>query len=212
MNVNKALEDYIFANSSIEDDVLSELNRETHLKVLNPRMLSGHLQGRVLEFISKMLAPRYILEIGTYTAYSTICLARGLNENGILHTIDCNDELLTIQEKYIKKAGLTDKIKIHTGDALAIIPKLDIVFDLVFIDADKKQYCDYYSLIIDKTRSGGIILADNVLWDGKVIDKKFSSDEDTQAIKAFNKMVKDDIKTESVILPVRDGISIIRKL
>jgi caffeoyl-CoA O-methyltransferase len=212
MTTEKALEAYLLSNSTNEDPILNELNRETHLKVLNPRMLSGHLQGLLLELISKIVAPKHILEIGTYTGYSAICLAKGLQNGGILHTIDCNDELLPIQNKFIKKAGMETKIKIHTGDALEIIPRLSLEFDLIFIDADKQQYCDYYKLIINKMRSGGIILADNVLWDGKVLDPKFDEDSDTRAIKAFNKMIHTDPRVESIIIPIRDGISLIRKI
>jgi predicted O-methyltransferase YrrM len=207
----KHIDDYLIAHSTGEDEVLLQLNRETHLKVLNPRMLSGSLQGKLLEFLSRMLSPDCILEIGTFTAYSSICLARGLSETGILHTIDRNDELLSIQKKYIQMAGLENKIKLYTGDALRIIPLLNDSFDLVFIDADKKEYCDYYKLIIDKVRPGGFVLADNVLWDGKVADKNSESDEDTIAIKAFNDMIISDPLAEVVMLPVRDGISIIRK-
>jgi caffeoyl-CoA O-methyltransferase len=210
--ITKELENYIELNSSNEDPVLAELNRETHVKILNPRMLSGHVQGKFLEIISKMISPKYILEIGTYTAYSAICLAKGLQADGKLITIDYNDELVSIQKKYIQKAGLEHKIELLSGDALKIIPNLNLEFDLVFIDADKQSYSDFYKLIIKKTRSGGIILADNVLWDKKVIDSKSENDPDTIAIKEFNRMIKADSRVELVILPLRDGISLIRKL
>jgi caffeoyl-CoA O-methyltransferase len=209
--ISKALESYIELNSSSEDSILQELNRETHLKVLNSRMLSGHIQGRFLEIISKIVAPKNILEIGTYTGYSAICLANGLQSNGKLVTIDCNDELVSIQNKYFQKAGLEDKIEILTGDALEIIPTLNLEFDLVFIDADKQQYADYYNLVIDKVKPGGVILVDNVLWDKKVIDPNSENDRDTKAIKNFNQMIKNDSRVETVILPLRDGISLIRK-
>jgi caffeoyl-CoA O-methyltransferase len=211
MIINKDIENYIENNSTEEDTLLAELNRETYLKVLNPRMLSGHTQGRLLEIISKIISPLNILEIGTYTGYSGICLARGLKKGGHLHTIESNDEIIHIPETYFKKAGLSDAITIHKGDALKIIPTLDITFDLVFIDADKQQYFDYYNLCIEKLCSGGIILADNVLWDGKVIDKATHNDPDTHAIIKFNETLRNDSRVEVVILPLRDGISIIRK-
>ena len=209
--IEKKLEEYIAANITDEDPVLAELSRETYLKVLNPRMLSGHIQGKFLEIISKMVSPQNILEIGTFTGYSSICLAKGLKENGKLYTIDHNDELLSIQKKYITKAGLDEKIELISGDAIEIVKKLDIVFDLVFIDADKTSYSEYYKLILNKTKPGGVILADNVLWNKKVIDPK-SNDGDTRAIKEFNELVKNDPATEVLILPLRDGISVIRKL
>jgi predicted O-methyltransferase YrrM len=188
------------------------LNRETHLKVLNPRMLSGHIQGKFLELISKITSPQYILEIGTYTGYSAICLAKGLKNGGKLFTIDYNDELKPIQRKYIKKAGFENKIELLTGNALEIIPTLNYEFDMVFIDADKQLYSDFYKLIFEKTRQGGIILADNVLWDKKVIDPLSENDPDTKAIKQFNTIIKNDPRVESLIIPIRDGVSLIRKL
>lgn len=208
----KALESYIEAHTSSEDPILMELNRETHLKVLNPRMLSGHIQGKFLELLSKIISPQYILEIGTYTGYSAICLAKGLKNDGKLFTIDYNDELSPIQRKYIKKAGLENKIELLTGNALEVIPTLNYEFDLVFIDADKQLYSDFYRLIFQKTRQGGIILADNVLWDKKVIDPLSENDPDTKAIKQFNTIIKNDPRVESLIIPIRDGVSLIRKL
>jgi len=212
MIVNKKIEEYIKQNTSDEDDILHELNRETHIKILNPRMLSGHPQGKLLELISKIKNPGNILEIGTFTGYSTICLAKGLKEGGTLHTIEKNDELTEIQNKYFKKAGINDKIKVYIGDALNIIPKLNINFDLVFIDADKKDYLKFYELSLTRLTKGGIIITDNVLWNGKVLDDKKMTDNDTEAIKMFNKTVKNDMRSECVILPVRDGISLIRKI
>lgn len=211
MIVNKDIENYIDQHSTIEDPVLSELNRETHLKVINPRMLSGHPQGKILELISKMIRPETILEIGTFTGYSAICLARGLKPGGKLHTIERNDELVSLQDKYFNKAGLSDSIVRHVGNALDIIPNLNNSYDLVFIDADKKNYTEYLNLVIDKVNSGGIILADNVLWDGKVVEKPNTDDIDTISIQTFNKTVANDPRMETTILPVRDGISIIRK-
>ncbi len=212
MYTQSDIDNYIAQNSSIEDPVLSELYRETHIKILNPRMVSGHPQGKLLEIISKIFFPTNILEIGTFTGYSAISLAKGLKPGGQLYTIDINDELETIVKKYIEKSGLSEKIKLHWGDALEIIPKLDVEFDLVFIDADKKQYIEYYNSIIDKLRSGGIILADNVLWYGKVLEDEKDQDPETKSIVSFNKMIRNDTRVENCIIPLRDGVSVIRKL
>lgn len=202
---------YAEQHSSPETQVLSELNRETNASILMPRMLSGHLQGRILSIISKMIQPDYILEIGTYTGYSAICLAEGLTEKGKLHTIDINDELGPLVIKYISKASLSDKIITHFGNALEIIPTLNISFNLVFIDADKINYSKYYDLVIDKIPSGSFILADNVLWSGKVLAKPDDMDVDTRAIHNFNQKVLMDPRVEKVLLPVRDGLLLIRK-
>lgn len=193
-----------------ESEVLQALNRETYAKVLMPRMLSGHLQGQLLSMFSHMIQPEKILEIGTYTGYSAICLASGLKENGLLHTIDINEELEDMVRSYFNKANLTHKIQYHVGNALNIIPTLNETFDLVFIDADKENYSAYFDLVIDKVRKGGFILADNVLWSGKVLQEK--KDKDTLAIHLFNEKVKNDSRVEQVLLPVRDGILIARKL
>lgn len=211
MLVNQQFEDYILHHTSPEDPVLSELSRETHLKVINPRMLSGHPQGKILEFISKMVSPRKILEIGTYTGYSAICLAKGLKPGGELHTIEKNDELLTLQTKYFIKSGFDQQITQHVGDAIKIIPTLNHFWDLVFIDADKKKYTEFLGLILPNLNKEGIIVTDNVLWDGKVIDKASKEDPETIAIKQFNKTVVEHPELETIILPVRDGISIVRK-
>ena len=205
------IEEYILSHSDEEDPVLSELNRETNLKILRPRMLSGHLQGKVLEMISKMINPERILELGTYTGYSAICLAKGLKNNGVLHTIEINDELEDFILKYIKKAGLEKKIKLHSGDAQKIVPELNEQFDLVFIDADKREYLDYYNIVFDFVKSGGFILADNVLWSGKVIELESPDDEYTKGIFDFNEFIKNDTRVEKVILPLRDGLTLIRK-
>jgi predicted O-methyltransferase YrrM len=205
------IEEYILNHSDSEDPILAELNRETNLKVLRPRMLSGHLQGKILEMLSKMIRPEKILELGTYTGYSAICLAKGLKENGKLHTIEINDELEDIIVKYIEKAKLTDKIKLHFGNARSIIPELNEKFDLVFIDADKREYLEYYNLVFDFVKSGGFIFADNVLWSGKVIELKEPDDEYTKGIFDFNKFLKNDDRVEKVILPLRDGLTLIRK-
>jgi len=205
------IEEYILNHSDDEDPILAELNRETNLKILRPRMLSGHLQGKILEMISKMINPEKILELGTYTGYSAICLTKGLKENGILHTIEINDELEEVILKYFKKAEVENKIKLHFGDARTIIPKINEQFDLVFIDADKREYMEYYHIIFDYVKPGGFILADNVLWSGKVIEMETPDDEYTKGIFDFNKFIKDDDRIEKVILPLRDGLTLIRK-
>lgn len=203
---------YAEEHSTEENNVLAELNRETQAKILMPRMLSGHLQGRILSMISHMISPQRILEIGTYTGYSALCLAEGLSKDGVLHTIEVNDELLPLIKNYIKKAGFDTRIRIHSGNALSIIPTLDGPFDLVFIDADKVNYSNYYDLVFDKIRLGGIILADNVLWSGKVLGQAERMDTDTKALHLFNEKIRSDKRVECVMLPVRDGIFIIRKI
>ena len=208
--IDKDLLNYVESNSQNEPQLLKELNRETHLKVLNPRMLSGSYQGRLLSLLSKIIGPKSVLEIGTYTGYSALCIAEGLDKNGIIDTIDINEELQEIQNKYFKKSGFEKQIYQHVGNALDIIPKIDKCFDLVFIDADKENYPDYYNLVIDKIVSGGILIADNVLWSGKVIDKK-DSDLTTIKLIEFNNLVQNDKRVETMILPIRDGLSICRK-
>lgn len=209
--INNKIEDYIEKNSSKEPHILKDLNKETYLKVLNPRMLSGHLQGRFLSIISKLIKPKKILEIGTYTGYSAICMAEGLINKGIVHTIDINEELVSIQKKYFKKTKTTNSIIQHVGDAKEIIGKIDETFDLVFLDADKENYIEYYNLFIDKVRSGGLIIADNVLWTGKVIDPESYDDELTQYLIDFNKIIAKDNRVENIILPLRDGLNMIIK-
>lgn len=209
--IDLQLEEYILSHTEPEDPVLAELTRKTNLEILNPNMLSGHLLGKVLQMISKMIEPELILEIGTYTGYSAICLARGLKEGGKLHTIDINDELEEIVRFYFKKAQIEEKIEYYTGNALEIIPRLNYYFDLVFIDGDKREYSAYYKIVIDKVKPGGFILVDNILWDGKVIEKNESCDPHTQGIKAFNKLAHNDPRVENVILPVRDGLMVLRK-
>jgi len=207
-----AIFEYARQHSSPEDEVLAALNRETHLRTVYPNMLSGHLQGRFLEMISHLLAPRRILEIGTFTGYSAICMARGLAEGGLLHTIDMNDETMVIARKFIHLASLDDKIILHTGNAMEIIPDLREIFDLIFIDADKPQYVSYYNAVFDKLRVGGIILADNVLWDGKVLNENKYPDRETKGILNFNKFVSEDVRVEKVMIPLRDGLLMIRKV
>jgi caffeoyl-CoA O-methyltransferase len=191
--------------------ILKNLNRETHANVLMPRMLSGHLQGRMLSMLSCMIQPESILEIGTYTGYSALCLAEGLTENGILHTIDINDELTPMVRKYVNQAGLDSKFNILTGNALDIIPTLSGPFDLVFIDADKINYSNYFDLVFDKVRIGGYILADNVLWSGKILAPLSEMDKDTLALHQFNERIANDKRIEKVLLPVRDGVMVMRK-
>jgi predicted O-methyltransferase YrrM len=209
--INKDILEYSEKYSQQEPEILQELNRETHLKILNPRMLSGFFQGRLLSIISKLIKPKKVLEIGTYTGYSAICIAEGMNKNGIIHTIDKNEELNTIQKKYFKKSGLENNIIQYNGCALDIIPKIEEKFDLIFIDADKENYINYFNLVIDKLNNNGVILADNVLWSGKVINSE-DHDLTTNVLREFNKNVNNDNRVETILLPIRDGISIIRKI
>ncbi|MEX0315312.1 MAG: O-methyltransferase [Allomuricauda sp.] len=204
------LENYIIENSETEPSLLTELTRETHLKVIQPRMITGHFQGRVLSLLSKLINPKNILEIGTYTGYSAICLAEGLQKNGELHTIEINEELHQMQRSYFDRSGYGNQIIQHTGDAVDIIPSLDVSFDLVFIDAQKVNYDAYFEAAIQKTTSGSIILSDNVLWSGKVVEPVAKSDKATAALLEYNKKLKTDPRVETVILPVRDGLTLCR--
>jgi len=203
--------DYALKHTTAEDDILYSLYRETNLKTVYPRMLSGQLQGRLLEMISRMMSPSLILEIGTFTGYSAICLARGLQEGGLLHTIDIDDELADLALKYFRLAGLAEKIIIHTGDACILIPKLNEAFDLIFIDGDKEQYSDYYKVAMDSLKTGGYILADNVLWGGKVLRPSLLTDKEARGILDFNEIIMGDPRVEKVFLPLRDGLYLIRK-
>jgi len=206
------LDDYVVAHSENEPELLQELTRETFQKILQPRMLSGHYQGRILSMISKLVHPKNILEIGTYTGYSALCLAEGIQKDGELHTIDINEELEDFQRKYFDKSPFGKQIIQHLGNALEIIPKLDKTFDLIFIDADKDNYPAYFEIIIDKLNSGGIILSDNVLWSGKVIEDLKPDDTSTKALLAYNALLKEDKRVETVLLPIRDGLTISRKI
>lgn len=207
------LDDYVVSHSENEPELLQELNRETYQKILQPRMLSGHYQGRILSMISKLVNPKNILEIGTYTGYSALCLAEGMQSNGALHTIDINEELVDFQRKYFDKSGYGNQIHQHLGNALEIIPKLDTTFDLVFIDADKENYSNYFNVIIDKLNTGGIIISDNVLWSGKVLETTFKKyDTSTPALIEYNALLKKDKRIETVVLPIRDGLTISRKI
>lgn len=209
--IDKAIEDYCLSHSSQEPEILQELNRETWLKVMFPRMLSGHFQGRLLSMISHMIKPSRILEIGTYTGYSSACLCEGLADGGLLHTIEINPELEGIIFKYLKLQNIEEKVKVHFGSALDIIPQLDTPFDLVFIDGDKEEYCSYFDLVFPRLNIGGYILADNVLWSGKVLDPLQSNDPETSGLLRFNAKVQATKGIEKVMLPVRDGIYLIRK-
>ncbi len=209
--MNKELEQYILNHTQNESPVLAELNRDTHLKVLFPNMLSGQLQGQFIKMLIRMSNATLILEIGTYTGYSAICMAEALPEKGKIITIDRNDELVPFTKKYIKKAGLEKKIEMEVGDAMKIIPEINSKFDFVFIDADKSQYLDYYKLIFDKVKTGGYMLADNVLWYNKVITPIKEQDKDTQSICKFNDYVQQDKRVENVLIPIRDGLMLIYK-
>lgn len=204
------LEEYIQNNSENEPRILQELTRETHLKVVRPRMLTGHFQGRVLSILSKIIQPKNILEIGTYTGYSALCLAEGLQKEGQLHTIDTNEELFEMQRHYFDKSGYGSQIKQHLGDAKTIVPTLTCIFDLVFIDAEKKEYPDYLESVLKKTRSGSIILSDNVLWSGKVVEPSEEKDRTTRILLDYNRKLKENPLLETVLLPIRDGLSLTR--
>jgi len=210
MNVDQNLEKYIENHSTKESELLKLLEKETFRKTSHPNMLSGYLQGRILSFISKLIQPKNILEIGTFTGYATLCMAEGLSENGKIITIDCNKEIEFISKKYFELSEYSSQIIYHFGNALEIIPSLEQEFDLIFLDADKENYAKYYKIIKHKLKKGGVILADNVLWYGKVAIEK-NEDIQTQFLKDFNILVKNDIEMENIILPIRDGINCIRK-
>lgn len=210
--IDKNIMEYAETFSSPESDLLKKLNRETYTKTLNPRMLSGHMQGKLLTFFSQMIKPKVILEIGTFTGYATLCLAAGLTEDGVVYTIDSNEEVEAFAKKYFKLSEYAHKINMIIGDACAVIPTIDKIFDLVFIDADKENYAHYFDLVINKVRRGGIILADNVLWSGKVLNTETDADKDTQGIREFNKKIQNDNRVENMLLPFRDGLMIMRKL
>lgn len=211
MNKQNEIDKYILDHIDAEDEILNELDRDTHLNVLGARMISGHLQGQVLTMLSKMIRPKAILEIGTFTGYSAICLAKGLQENGKLITIEIDDELEIRAKKYFEKAGILQNVVQLIGPALEIIPTLNETFDLVFIDAHKPEYPDYYRAVFEKVNYGGYIIADNTLWSGKVIETPPEDDDFTKGIIEFNSIIKNDNRVEKVILPLRDGMTIIRK-
>ncbi len=206
------LDDYVVNHSQGEPKLLQQLTRETYQKVLQPRMLSGHFQGRILSMLSKLIHPNNILEIGTFTGYSALCLAEGMKKSGELHTIDVNEELIDFQRKYFDLSDYGNQIKQHLGSALDIIPNIECTFDLVFIDADKPNYVNYFNLIIEKMNPGGVILTDNVLWSGKVIKPLNPKDESTKIVLEYNKLINNDSRIETILLPIRDGLSITRVL
>jgi len=209
--ISKELDDYCCNHTSQEDELLSKLNRDTHVKILQPRMLSGHFQGRLLSLLSKMIRPERILEIGTYTGYSGLCMAEGLTETGKLITIDVNAQLEDFTRSYFEKSEYANKIDYRIANAMELIPQLDEQFDLVFIDADKQNYINYYDLVFDKVKPGGYILSDNVLWSGKVVQTEGKIDKDTALLKEFNELIQNDPRVENILLPIRDGIMIARK-
>lgn len=210
--IQEAIEIYANQHTETESQFLYQLNRETHLKVLQPRMLSGHFQGRLLSMLSHLIQPQCILEIGTYTGYSALCLAEGLSKNGKIITIDCNEDLIHFTRNIFEQSEFRNQIDFRCGDALEIIPELNETFDLVFIDADKSNYLNYYNLVLPKVRTGGLIIADNVLWSGKVLDVENNTDLDTKVIHEFNQTVNQDNRVQNVLLPIRDGLMILRKL
>ena len=212
MKIDQLLENYILSHSVEEDPVLKKLNRETYLRLVNGRMCSGHLQGTVLTLLSKLISPKKILEIGTYTGYSAICLAKGLTPGGVLHTIEINDELEGMATSYFAEAGMKDLIIQYIGDATEILPLLLDQYELVFLDGDKRQYLQHYQMIMPKMPIGGLIIADNTLWGGKVVGKIARDDDQTISILEFNDFVKDDVRVETTILPIRDGMTLLRKI
>lgn len=206
--ISNELDNYVVQHSEKEPELLKALTRETYQKVLQPRMLSGHYQGRVLSLLSKLIRPKTILELGTFTGYSALCLAEGLQKDGVLHTIDHNEELATLQRRYFDLSPFGSQIHQHTGKAIDIIPKMDLGFDLVFMDADKENYINYFYQIIEKLNPGGVILSDNVLWSGKVIEPLVASDISTNTVMEYNRLLKDDKRLETVLLPIRDGLTV----
>ncbi len=205
----KKINQYCEEHTSLPSQVLQELERATHLKTLAPQMASGHVQGQLFTFLSQMIQPKAILEVGTFTGYAAICFAKGLQEDGVLHTIEANEEFEYIIRDFVKRAELENKINLHIGDAKTIIPTLEMQFDLIFLDAAKREYAHYYDLLFDKLKPGGFLLIDNVLWDGKVVNEK--KDTDTRVLDEFNKKVQVDDRVENVLLPIRDGIMLVRK-
>ncbi len=212
IKIDRILEQYLLSHIEEEDPLLTKLYRQTHLEMVNGRMCSGHLQGSLLTLLSKLVHPDRILEIGTYTGYSALCLAKGLGKNGILHTIEINDELERLAASYFAASGMSNMIIQHIGDAETIIPQLDEKFDLVFIDADKRKYLSHYNLAFPKVNIGGVIIADNTLWAGKVVKKVDHTDEQTIGILQFNDFVKNDPRVETFIIPIRDGMTVLRKI
>ena len=206
--ISEKLDDYVVQHTENEPELLRELSRETFQKILQPRMLSGHFQGRILSFLSKLIRPKKILELGTFTGYSALCLAEGLDKDGELHTIDKNEELVSFQRRYFNRSIHGTKIHQHTGCALEIIKKLNYKFDLIFIDADKSNYVNYFNLLADKIKKGGVLISDNVLWSGKVIEPLENSDLSTKVLLEYNKLLKEDPRFQTILLPIRDGLTL----
>lgn len=206
--IPEKLDDYVVQHTENEPELLRELSRETFQKILQPRMLSGHFQGRILSFLSKLIRPKKILELGTFTGYSALCLAEGLDKDGELHTIDKNEELVSFQRRYFNRSIHGSKIHQHTGCALEIIKKLNYKFDLIFIDADKSNYVNYFNLLANKIKRGGVLISDNVLWSGKVIEPLENSDLSTKVLIEYNKLLKEDPRFETILLPIRDGLTL----
>lgn len=210
--IKKDIQDYSANHTTEASSLLEKIDRETNLNVLRPRMLSGHVQGRILSMFSHMIRPKCILEIGTYTGYSALCMAEGLSKDGKLYTIDINEELEPIVQQYFEESDYTGRLEYLIGDAMQIIPTLDEAFDMVFIDADKVNYLNYYELVIDKMSAGGFIIADNILWSGKVVSTPKANDKDTKALIEFNQKIHEDSRVENVLMPVRDGLMILRAI
>ena len=206
------LEEYISAHIGPESGLLRDLYRETNLRLLNPRMASGHIQGRLLKMMVSMIKPQLILEVGTFTGYATLCMAEGLPEGGIIHTVEIDDELEDFIRKGFEKSPYSDRIRLHIGDALKVVPGLGLFFDMIFLDGEKREYPDYYTALLNYLRPGGYMIADNTLWDGHVVDKDYDSDPQTAAVKRFNDMVAADERVEVAMIPIRDGLTIIRKI
>lgn len=211
MEFDDELEKYVLSHIDDEPDYLKALYRDTHVKLLRPRMASGHLQGRLLKMLVRMIRPRNVLEIGTYSGYSALCLAEGLDDGAMLYTYEINDEQEDFTRPWLEKSPYADRIKFFIGDALELVPQSGVVFDMAFMDGDKRRYCDYYAMIMKQLSPGGYIIADNTLWDGHVVEAEQSKDGQTRGILAFNDMVKADGNVEKVILPLRDGLTVIRK-
>ena len=205
------LEEYISAHIGPESALLRDIYRETNLKLLNPRMASGHIQGRLLKMLVTMIRPRMVLEVGTFTGYATLCMAEGLPEGGRIHTVEIDDELEDFILNGFKKSPYSDRIELHIGDALKVVPGLGLKFDLIFLDGEKREYPEYYSSLLEYLKPGGYMIADNTLWDGHVVDSEYDSDPQTVAVKKFNDMVRADERVEVAMIPIRDGLTIIRK-
>ncbi len=209
--MKETLDQYILRHIDEEPALLKKLDREVHRDLLYSRMISGHLQGRILYMLCKMINPHRVLELGTFAGYSALCMAEALDDGALIHTIEVNDELEDFAQRFFDQSPVGDKIKLHIGDAMEIVPKLEERFDLVFIDANKRNYVDYYNMVFDMVNPGGYIIADNILWDGKVVEEVLAKDKQTQGILAYNKMVQEDERVENVILPIRDGMMVARK-